>query len=740
MQATPNNFNLVTDSEPGYGQLLAIIWRRRLWVVGTLIVALAIAAMYTLRKESTYISTMQLLVEPNYQGKQGQGLENEFADNNKVEVDTATQISLMQSSELAKRAMASLRSLYPDLNPNNPGSVGAFKGALKVGQVSAGDKNNSATKIFQVSYTDNDPVRTQKILEALQKVYLDYNLEQQKLRLVRGLSFVNEQLPGIKRTLQEAEAELEEFRLREELIDPDSQAKFQADALNRIRQEQQTNRVQLRELQSRYASIQQQLGLSSQAAVMASRLSQSSRYQSLLNEIQKTDLLLVQQRVRFKDQTPFVQQLLNQRQRQLALLQVEAQRVLGNRGTIAGRPGEGLLSAGQLSGLDLTLVNQFVETQMSLQAAMTRDRSLAGIEQQVRAELQRFPALMAKYGRLQPEVDLSRDTLKQLLKAQQDIGLEIARGGFDWQVVEAPQFGAKTGPNRNRDLMLGAVVGLILGMAAAFAREAMDDAVHTSDDLQKQVPVPLLGLVPELTVESLEDQPLISLPFVKSRFLVSASDTNRVVQWQPFREALDLLYQNVMLLSADSPLKSLVVTSALTGEGKSTLALGLAMSAARLHQRVLLIDADLRRPSLHKVLNLPNDRGLTTLLSSDAPVPQHLTTPERNSRSNISVITAGAVPPDPAKLLSSHRMAEVMSTFERHYDLVLIDAPPVLGMVDAMLLGKCCDAVLMVGRMNRVTRSELSQATSMLNQLNVIGVVANGSNYQTRNDTRYQQR
>lgn len=738
MQATQTSFNPAIESEAGYGQIFAILLRRRFWVLGMLVAAIGVAALQTMRQPPTYVSSMQLLIESNYQGKPTgkNGLENDFSDTN-VQADTGTQINLMQSSELLRRAMVLLQQDYPDINPDDANIVAGFKGSINITQITQRTgKESTATKIFQIVHTGNDPVETQKVLETLKKVYLDYNLEQQKKRLVKGLAFVNEQLPQVKNKMQQAESALKQFRQNQELIDPDLQAKVQTEALYRVQQEQQTNQVQLRELQSRYTSLQQQLGLSPQNAIALSRLSQSGRYQNLLNEIQKTELLLEQQRLRFKDQTPFVQQLKNQRQRQLALLQTEIGRVLGSNSTFSNNAPDQLLSQGQFGNLDQALVGQLVEAQVNLQAAQARERSLSTIQQQLRSELVRFPQLLAEYGRLQPEVQLSQETLKQLLKAQQDIGLEIARGGFDWQVVEDPQLGAKTGPSMMRNLLLGAVAGLMLGGLMAFVRESADDAVHSSDDLKKQVPVPLLGMVPELTGEATDDTPLLSLPFSKTRSLSPGID--RVIQWQPFRESLDLLYQNIQLLSREQPFKSLVITSALAGEGKSTIILGLAISAARLHQRVLLIDADLRRPSLHKLLNLPNDRGLSTLLTSDIPVPQQVDAQESNLRSNISVVTAGPIPTDPAKLLSSQRMRQVMATFEQNYDLVLLDAPPVLGMVDSMLVGACCDGVIIVGRIERVTRSELTQTTQMLNQLNVIGVVANGASHQTRNDRHYQ--
>lgn len=734
MNVTLGSVNPTAESEQGYGQLLQVLLRRRFWLLSGLVSALGIAAVMSLLQTPTYVSFMQLLVEPNYQGKaQGkQALENEYADSN-IEIDSATQISLMQSTTLLQKAMALVNAEYPEIDPKVPNSVSRFKDAIEVQQVTQKTgKESTQTKIFQVTYHDNDPVRTQKVLIALQKVYLNYNLEQQKQRLVRGLSFVDKQLPQIRQKVEQSENALEKFRRDQGLIDPELQAKAQAEALLNIQQQQQNNLAQIQELRTRYANLQNQVAMSPQQALLASRLAQSTRYQSLLNEIQKTELTLEQQRLRFRETTPYVQQLQEQRQRQLGLLQTEMRRVVGQNFAASNNSP---LTQGQLGELDVSLIGQMVDSQVALNAAQSRYLSLATAEQQLRAELKRFPNLLAEYGRLQPEVELSRETLKQLLQAQQEIGQEIARGGFDWQIVEEPQLGAMMNSGKSKNFLVGAVVGLLLGGVAAFAREAADDSVHSSDDLKRQVAVPLLGMVPALSIEE-ESNPILSLPFRKGGELSPA--IAQVLHWQPFRESLDLLYQNLQLLGSASSLQSIVVTSALAGEGKSTIALGLAASAARLHQRVLLIDADLRRPSLHKLLNLPNDRGLSTLLTSDAPLPRLLDAHQSAERSNISILTSGPTSADPAKLLSSQRMRDVIAAFEQTYDLVLLDAPPILGMVDAVLAASCCSGVILVGRIGRVTRTELTQATTMLNKLNVIGVVANGAKSSIRADNPYQ--
>jgi capsular exopolysaccharide synthesis family protein len=189
-----------------------------------------------------------------------------------------------------------------------------------------------------------------------------------------------------------------------------------------------------------------------------------------------------------------------------------------------------------------------------------------------------------------------------------------------------------------------------------------------------------------------------------------------------------LIYQNLNLLPNANGLRSLAITSALAGEGKSTIALGLAISAARLNKRVLLIDADLRRPSLHKQLGLPNEQGLSTLLLEASDTRQlGIRLLHQYNDISIAVLTSGPAPADPVKLLSSGQMDRLLAEFEQAYDLVIFDTPPTLGIVDAVLTASFCDGTLLLGRIGRVTRAELSQAFSALSPVNVVGVVANGS-------------
>jgi capsular exopolysaccharide synthesis family protein len=712
-----HNLPINTETDGGYGQLFSVLMRRRFWLLGVLGSVLTIATVFTLISKPTYQSTMQLLIEPNYQGKRDTDAQRpgqQYAESGVKIDDYATQINVMRSSLLLQRAADILRPEYPKITAQE------IKANLKLRQVLEEKVN---TKIVEATYTANDPVKAEKVLEAVYKVYQIYNREQQQQRLQKGLKFINEQIPVVSKTVDQAENKLEQFRKNYNLIDPEQQATAVSQSMNAIAQERQVIRAQYKDLQARYNALQQQLARSPQQALVASRLSQSSRYQTLLNELQKTELALSQRRVTFTDEDPQIKKFLEQRQNTIEMLKSEGGRVVGKEQAQSGVTGENILSQGQFSGIDLNLTNQLVDVQTNLNALRARDVSLEQTQKQLRTDLNRFPVLLAEYNRLQPLLQINRNKLQQLLQAQQELSLEIARGGFDWQALEEPKQGQQIGPNLKLNLLLGLVAGLMLGGVAAFLREAVDDSVHTSEELEKQVELPLLGMTPELPKNKLA-KPQISLPFGKPQLL--APWTVQVSNWPPTWESLDLIYKNIQLMNELASFKSLMVTSAVAGEGKSTLALGLALSAARLHQRVLLIDADLRRPNLHEMLNLPNEQGLSTLLSSDATLPGQGVV--QSSGAFIDILTAGPLPSDPANLLSSQRMRELIAEFEKNYDLILLDAPPVLGMVDAMIAASLCTGVVLVSRVGQVTKTELAQARAMLNKLNVIGVVANGVN------------
>lgn len=695
---TNNNYSESDDL--GYGQILGMFWRRRYWFMVVFLIVFSAGTWLALQKEPTYRSNIKILVEPNYQVDPTRGEFSNLTENT-LEIDYATQLNLMRSSGLLQQAVERLQDDYPNL------TIWSLQSKLQLQRVKEGD---SETKLFQADYIDRDPIKTQKVLAVILEIYQEYNLEQQNQRLKKGLSFTNEQIAIARGNLKEMEANLEAFREQHELIAPEGKAEALSTRLNTIKQQQEQVRASYQGTLARYHRLKAQVGRSTTEAINAARLSESALYQRLLGQIQANKEALIEERTRFTDANPTVQVLLEKEQELSKQLEAEKARLLTS--------GTGKDPAEQLGETELKLIGELLSLETELANLSSQEKQLVEAESQLRSQLNQFPTLLAQYDSLQQEIEVQKATLEQLLTARQDLGIEIDRGGFNWEVIEPPLPGNQIGPNQKQDLLLATVVALFLGGAVVAIRELLDNAIYSSEQLQQNTLLPLLGVVPRWKPSSRQG-------FSFHLSLHSPIKPNLTIfQWQPFREALDLINQNIQLFSTHHRPKSITVTSALMKEGKSTLTIGLALSASRLHQRVLVIDSNFREPLLHEILKIPNEEGLNDFFKGKVQLPPIQTV--RIADSQIDVLPAGSGIDDPMKFLSSQSMKQLIKRYEQIYDLVLVDVPAVLGIADAMPVAASTQATVLVSRIAKVHQIELQSAISLLGKLNLIGIIANG--------------
>jgi capsular exopolysaccharide synthesis family protein len=780
-------------------QISTILRRRRAMILSVSCVVMSVAGLLALMTKPTYQSYMQILVTSHRHAdtpsKNGSKNTDSVSSHPDVEaIDYTTQMKLMLSSMLIQKAVDLLHDTYPDLTVEDiEGKKGKPK-PLIVNKVEEKSKGNQTfSQLLEVSYKTNDPIKAQQVLQALEQVYQDYNAKQQKERLVKGLSFFNERLPKVKNEVIQAEKNLEQFRQKNNLFNPEAQGQILLESLADTQKQLRITRAQLQDAKARYNSLQQQLASSTQKAVATNRLNQSTHYQTLLDEIHNTELALARERQRYTEDSPVVKELLQQRQTQLKLLREEVKQALGSTSTqqtpedastlpaaltkknthvdeslklvqlpikeastvqpalskrvssdatsvdnqtmqVSSVTGGTLITQNQTAGVDQKLKQDLIAAQTTAMGLSANEKSLAESEQQIRSQLDRYQNLMAQYKRLLPEVEMSRKTLEELIAAQRSMGQKIAEAGVDWQVLEEPQRGVYLGSNRLWFLLGGIVLGPILGVATALNREWSSDAVYTPQTLQKLTNFQLLGIVPKLP-QRRKKQKAFKLPLSRRQtqgespnLLPEDRSSLDIYSFLPSHETLDITYQNIQIKGFPLTYKSLMLTSSVSGEGKSTLALGLAVSAAHMHQRVLVVDANLRKPSLHKMLELSNDWGLSLLLIDE--INSNIKEYVQPIHPTIDVLTAGPIPEDPVQLLSSKRMEELLKLFEQTYDLVIIDAPSIIGTVDAKLIACICDGIVIVSRIGQVTQTELTQATEIFSksQLNVIGMIANAPN------------
>lgn len=695
------------NTDLGYGKLFATLLRRRLWVFSVFTGVMLVTTPLALREEPTYKSSMQLLVEANYQSNesQTQGASSGFIDSS-VDIDYATQLTLMRSSELLQRAIDVLHSDYPDLD------IESLRLALGVEQV---EQNEVLTKLFHVTFVGDDPTKTKTVLKAVQDVYLKYNLEQQKARLANGLTFINSQLPLARQELDQSLHELKEFRQTYDLVDPNQQAEAVSRALHDLRKNRHALQAELEGLDEKIRAVSATLNNRLEVSLASARLSQSTRYQTLLNDLQSTDRELAIEGLRYTAQAPTMIALEQKRQRFLELLMEETARVLQadvtailEKNGVSPTQGHPSLHVGQYGDIDLGLTNDWLDLRTQQVFLSAQEDSLAATEGTLLSQLDQLSQLINEYDRLQPDVDIKRTTLEQLLAAHQELAVALAQGGFNWQVVESPDLGLQTGPNLKRSILLNIIAGVFLGCAAAFGRDAMDSALHTDEDIAVHLGTPLLGTLPHIK----------AIPRVKQKRQSSLFDVPVLA------DAMDMTYKKMLLATDNAPWRSLIITSAMEGEGKTTVAIAMALSATRFGEKVLLIDANFRNPQLHTALNIPNDIGLSTAIQKDLLEISEF--PIHPSQWPFSILPTGPIDGDPLKYFSSPMMAKILSRYAAVYDRIIIDSDPVLGKVDTLQLASLCDGVCLVGRIHRMTETSSDEVKSLLQHFNSVGLIANG--------------
>ena len=275
------------------------------------------AAIFTFNQEAKYRGNFKLLVEPVSEEKEDtlSVLQQDF-----VGLDYETQIEVLRSPRVMNPIVKELAAKYPDIEYEN--LIKQKKSPLKIEQL-------EKTKILEVSFVDPDPDKIQFVLNNLAEAYLSYSLEEKRMEVKQGIDFVESQLPEVRERVDDLQGKVQKFRQQYNLLDPEQQA--EALAAQRVEYEQKyfDTQAQLKETRSLYTLLQAQLGLNPEQALAASYLSESPRYQNLLNELQKVEVELAQESARFSDDNPVVQNLKDRKTRLDTLLQQEAGGVLG---------------------------------------------------------------------------------------------------------------------------------------------------------------------------------------------------------------------------------------------------------------------------------------------------------------------------------------------------------------------------------------------------------------------------
>ena len=299
--------------------------------------------------------------------------------------------------------------------------------------------------------------------------------------------------------------------------------------------------------------------------------------------------------------------------------------------------------------------------------------------------------------------------------------LEGGEGPNYLTVIEPAQPAYVIGPKVKINVLLAAAVGFVLAVGATLLLEYIDDTLKSPDELSKALGSTTLGAVSRIEGKNYKDK------------LITVDDL-----FSPLAESYRMMRSNLQFMSLDQPAKSILITSANPNEGKSTTAANLAIIMAQADLKTIVVDADLRRPTMHKIFGVPNLGGLTELLRSpDLDIDSQL---KQSGIENLSILTSGPLPPNPAEMMASKRMAQLSKSLEEMADIVIFDSPPVLPVTDAVALSNRVAGVIVVTLSGRTRRDATRQALQNLQRVNanILGGVLNGIPSRQRGDYNYQ--
>ncbi|MDZ8055537.1 MAG: GumC family protein [Aulosira sp. ZfuVER01] len=675
------NFTQLNDDEGGLnlGQVGAVLRRRLLLIGGTTALVATAAVLKAETDPPVYQGTFDILTKPvTGEDKAIANVPQTLNSQDRVAPpestrDIQTTITVLQSPRVLNPIVEKLQAQYPDL------TYDLLVYYLKI--------SSSKPNILNIEYTNSDQKLVSDVLKLLADAYLQYSLQERQSDVEQAIQFVNQQKQPLVKSLKYWQDQLRNLRLDNNLIEPAQKAQELSSQISTLRQQRIENRVQLEQMVARYEELQKELAQEPGERAGNSLLSDNVRYQKILDQIQAADIAIKQQSAVFTDENPAMVTLRQKKEYLLPLLGQEEARVQK-------------------------------DFQSRIREMSARDRALDVKINNAYSEVRKLATISRNYDNIQRELQIANEALTQFTTKQQSLQIEKAQKQQPWLLLD-PTLTKVNEPlaisdSAKRNLALGGLLGLLLGVGTALVVDKLSNIFYSSQELKDATRLPLLGIVPlrkELEVAT------------KDNFSRGVPNSDGASFFEVFRS----LYTNILLLGSDTPIRSLVISSAGQGDGKSTIATQLAQAAAAMGQRVLLVDANLRAPSLHNRVGLMNIQGLTDVISQD--LDWHNVIEPSPLEENMFVMPAGPIPPDSVRLLASQKMHNLMEELQVSFDLVIYDTPPLLGFADPYLLAANTDGLVLVAGLGKLKRTALQQALEQI-QISgtpLLGMIANKS-------------
>lgn len=692
LSANVSRFNESDEGGLDLGQVVATVRRKAMLIAGITFAVAGLAALKAITDTPVYQGQFEILTEPiTVETKIISSANPDTLSNQKDGTETETsevKLKILKSPEVMAPIVKQLQTRYPDFNYKT-----LFEN-LNITPI------GTKSEVLTITYQNPDAKQVQFVLDIVSRAYLDYSLNSRKVGINRGIKFVEAQLPKLQSRVSIQQERLQKIRQRYNLVDPEAKGKQLSELLGAFGKQQLEAQIQLSEAKALYTTLQKELTDQDTGTAVAPTLTANTRYQNLLNQLLEIDAQAAKDSVLLGEESPEIKTIRQQRQNLLPLIRQEGQRVAR-------------------------------ETSIRIQELETRNLILNQTLERVNREVKQLSLVLRQYNDIQRELEIATGNLNQFLSRREALRIEAAQREIPWRLLTPPEEPQPQSASLKKNLLLGSILGLLLGLGAALATDKLSNLLYTSQELKEIAKLPILGVIPfernlERSLSSGEDK-LLPISLVDRAITqVNGHKKNQSSIAPAFFEAFRFLYTNIRLLSSDPPIRSFVVSSAADEDGKSTVAIHLAQTAAAIGQRVLLVDTDLRYPSLHERLMIPNKEGLTDLLAQDTLELNDVIV-RSPAEDNLFILTAGSIPADPTRLLASVKMQELMKKLQAAFDLAIYKAPSLSEFADSYLLANYTNGILFVAGLGKLKRPVLEQALEELkiSATPVLGIVAN---------------
>ncbi|MBW4634654.1 MAG: polysaccharide biosynthesis tyrosine autokinase [Iphinoe sp. HA4291-MV1] len=579
------------------------------------------------------------------------------------------------------------------------------------------------TDILKVSYASENPELAASVVNQVMKSYVENNIQFNRTQVFAAGKFIKKQLPHTRVELNRAAEALRQFKTQNKIIELPEEASAAIQNVAQIDGEINEARAALADVSAQEEKMRSQLNLAGKQAVEITSISQIPGVQEVLGELQKVQTKLANEKARYTIEHPAIAELKNKEVTLNALLQQRIEQVLGTQGVeqVLGKQQNVPPGKLQIGKIKEELTSKYAFVQARHQGLESKIQALSNIRATYQQRLSTLPNLEKKQGDLEQRLTIAQKNYENLVSRQQEIEVAEKQTVGNAKEIQPAQVPKKPFLSKMTLLLAGGgiFVGLLLGVAAAFGVDLVDRTLKTVKEAETLFGYTLLGLIPKFGSKNTSAPVKLMSEKVSDRVIVATSPRSIV------HEAYQMLQANLKFIS-HREVRTIVVTSSVPGEGKSEVSANLAAVLAQAGRRVLLVDADMRKPSQHHLWGLINSVGLSNVIVDQDEFSQTVQTVTKH----LSVLTAGVLPPNPLALIDSDRMASVIKTFSDNYDYIVFDTPPLVGAADAAVLGRMADGILLVVRPSVVDSVSATAAKSLLkrSEARILGMIANAVN------------